>query len=434
MYNVHSGFAAMHPFLWKGVSAALILVVVFQLLWHQTPFRQPFTRPAESQKPIHVPIKDQSLEPDWTYDWERDRDDYTLSSAQCDAAFPELYNEIDRATELWTNRSHTITPQDIDISWRRDAAFRVLINNGQVRVTESRDTMNDAYVHRTLAVLHQIQRAVVGAGPEHLPPIEFSVCVDDMSLIPNSPNDTHAILHFARNTYDRDQDRLWLIPDFNFWASAHRDSFADMQRKSRTHDSYLVDKTPKAVWRGVEWTNGVRHDLLNVTTGKDWADVLEVNWKNKTNLMSPDMLCDYSFLIHTEGRSWSGRLKDILNCDSVPIIHNLEWTTHYYHLLNESGSEQNYVPVKRDFSDLEEKVAYYIAHMDEAQTIANRAVDKFRQRYTTPAAQACYWRKLFHSWSTVAFVPDLYRNVTVEKNGKNETTELMRGVTFEDFA
>lgn len=57
--------------------------------------------------------------------------------------------------------------------------------------------------------------------------------------------------------------------------------------------------------------------------------------------------------VHAEGRSWSGRLKYILNCDSVAIIHDLEWAAWYYHLLAPSGPEKNHIPVRRDHSDLE---------------------------------------------------------------------------------
>ena len=107
------------------------------------------------------------------------------------------------------------------------------------------------------------------------------------------------------------------------------------------------------------------------------------------------------FLLHTEGRSWSGRLKYILNCDSVPIVHKLHWTTHYYGLLKPNGSDQNCIEVERDWSDLEEMVTYFLDHPDEAQRIADNAKAKFRDRNTTPAAEACYWRKMIRGYRSV---------------------------------
>lgn len=419
----------MHPFLWKGVLAAFLLVIVFAVLftgqYSVREFSSPHLLPTSVGK-SHA--KDKSGK-HWSYDWERDRDDYDLTSAQCDVAFPDLYHEIERATTMWKQRKHEITPEDIDISWRRDAAFRVLVKDGEVRITETRDTMNDAYRPRTLAVLHQINRAVIGAGSEHIPTVEFSVTVDDMSLIPNAPNDNHTVWNFARRLIDHDQDRVWLIPDFNFWATPSASGFSDMQRKSREHDADLQDKLQQVAWRGVAWTNDVRHELLKVTADKKWADVREVIWQNHTNFMEEEDMCDYLFLVHTEGRSWSGRLKYLLNCDSVPIVHDLDWAGHYYHLLDPGV---NYVQVKRDFTDLEEKIKYYMSHTEEAQTIATNSMATFRQRYTSPAAQACYWRKLLRSWNTVAVTPEVYENVTVE--GQAGQMTRLRGITFEEFA
>jgi hypothetical protein len=54
----------------------------------------------------------------------------------------------------------------------------------------------------------------------------------------------------------------------------------------------------------------------------------------------------------------------------------------------------------------------------------------FRDRYLTPAAQACYWRKLFNAWATVGFEPELYRTVK-DKQGK--VWRKSRGTPFETF-
>ena len=138
--------------------------------------------------------------------------------------------------------------------------------------------------------------------------------------------DTHSIWAFTRKVIDHDQDRLWVMPDFNFFASPPiGSSYLDMQRRAKIHDSRLMDKIPKVVWRGVEWTNKfVRGHLLDLTKGKDWADVMEVNWENKTNVMRMDDLCRYMFVVHTEGRSWSGELKLTV---VEPIFHSARCTS-----------------------------------------------------------------------------------------------------------
>lgn len=182
---------------------------------------------------------------------------------------------------------------------------------------------------------------------------------------------------------------------------------------------------------------------------KEWADVQEVDWENKTNFVRMDELCKYMFVVHTEGRSWSGeykqnrkwmtladvypgRLKYLLNCHSVPIVHDLDWTTPFYHILKADGGDQNYVRVKRDFSDLESKIEWYMKNPGQAQHVADNAIATFRDRYTSPAAEACYWRRLLRGWSEVAFVPEPFENVVVNFSSETGSERRLRGVTFEE--
>lgn len=97
---------------------------------------------------------------------------------------------------------------------------------------------------------------------------------------------------------------------------------------------------------------------------------------------------------------------------------------YFHHLLIPDGPEQNYVRVKADFSDLEEKINYYLSHLDEAQRIADNSAATFRERYLTPAAQACYWRKLFEEWAAHSSEPEMYR-----KGGGKK----WRGIPFESY-
>ena len=63
---------------------------------------------------------------------------------------------------------------------------------------------------------------------------------------------------------------------------------------------------------------------------------------------------------------------------------------------------------------------------ERAMAIANNSVATFRDRYLTPAAQACYWRQLIRSWAEVSFQPEGWEVV----DGKRK----VRGVPFETFA
>jgi hypothetical protein len=375
----------------------------------------------------------------WSFNASEDANNFALTQQQCDSAFPDLYYEIDRAVVHRNDRSLPIEPPDVSISWRNDAAFRGLIHDNQLRILQTKGAVSNAgYRRRTLSVLNQINRAVLGAtaAGQKLPSIEFAVTVDDMALLPNG-NDSHAIWTFTRRIIDGDQHRLWMIPDMDYQAIFGA-SYTEMRARAAERESFLVDKVPKAVWRGVVWTNEwVRKPLMEATKDKKWADIEEVSWDEgaKDNMIPIEDYCRYAFIVHTEGRSWSGRLKHMLNCDSVPIVHDLDWTTWMYHLLHASGPGQNYLPVRRDYADLEKVVKKYTkdSMMRAAQAIADNAVVTFRDRYGTPAAEACYWRRLIRSWREVSFQPEVYHDVSVNVSGVPTVESRLRGIAFEEY-
>ena len=428
---------AMPAFTWRALSVFLLLVILLQfylILSHEglSSYR-PSAQPVKT-----IPALQRPKANEWRFEEEKDGNNPGLTSEQCDAAFPDLYYEIDRSVKLWKDRGHEITPEDIDLGWRRDAAMRILIYNNQLRVLQAKNTWQPkGYGKRALPMLSQLHRALLGASAagETLPTIEFSVVVDDMSLIPGGKDDNTTTWAFTRNLHDRGHDREWIIPDFNYWANPPTTtSFHDMQLRAHAHDMHIHDKIPQAVWRGVRWTNeAVRGNLLTKSAGKDWADIREMEWKNKTDFMRMEDFCRYAYIVHTEGRSWSGRLKYILNCDSVPVVHALDWTAHLYHLLVPDGPEQNYVAVRRDFGDLEKEITYLIDHPDVAQRIADNAVATFRARYTTMAAESCYWRALVRGWSEVAFQPETHERVRAVVNGEEVSERRVRGKPFEEL-
>lgn len=135
------------------------------------------------------PLKKKPQNGEWSYEPERDSRNIGLNRAQCDAAFPDLYYEIERAVEVWQKRKHQISQHDIEISWRKDAAFQVLVQDNQLRILQTKNTyQNDGYRKRTLYVLSQLHRALLGAAAagEAVPDVEFAVTVDDKSLIPST--------------------------------------------------------------------------------------------------------------------------------------------------------------------------------------------------------------------------------------------------------
>jgi len=106
-------------------------------------------------------------------------------------------------------------------------------------------------------------------------------------------------------------------------------------------------------------------------------------------------------LLTLPGRAYSASLKYRQACNSVIVAHKLQYIQHHHYLLVADGPYQNYVEVERDFSDLSEKIEPLVQNTEAARRIAQNSARTFRERYLTPAAEACYWRSLFQGYSNV---------------------------------
>ncbi|SMY19542.1 unnamed protein product [Zymoseptoria tritici ST99CH_1A5] len=409
---------------WKRVSFCLLALVSIQAVFLSTPWIKS-SRDASPNFDVSSPNREaeQSATLRTT--------GAALTASQCATHFPDLYHEVDRATGYWKKQlRRTISSEDVDISWRNDGALRILIHQNELRILQTKGVWSNSYRERALSVLSQLQEALwsASAAGEILPTIEAAIVVDDMSLIPTKQGDTHSIWTFTSTDRDPAHQRHWLIPGFSFYSAPGTGSFIDAQRRALQHDSPIVDKVQQAIWRGVRWTNpDVRGPLLDSTVNKTWADVKEVNWETKENLMDMEDMCKFAYVIHTEGRSYSGRLQFLLNCDAATIIHKLDWRCHYYHLLVPKGPKQNYIPVESHFGDLEKTMDWYLEHPEESQKIANNSIATFRSKYFTPAATSCYLRRLIKGYGEVAFTPEVLRP---EKRGE---ARKRRGMSFAEI-
>jgi hypothetical protein len=177
------------PNIWKAATAFLLVIVFFQFYLmisrdDSIPHMNGF--PARPSPAAPKPVKQKNSDK-WLFESERDARNIGLNTEQCNAAFPDLYLEIDRAVGVWQKREHTISQEDIDIKWRGDAVMQVLIYDNQLRILKTKGTYgNTGYRKRTMYVLSQINRALLGAAAagEKVPDVEFAITVDDMSMIP----------------------------------------------------------------------------------------------------------------------------------------------------------------------------------------------------------------------------------------------------------
>lgn len=374
----------------------------------------------------------------WLWDRKRDGRNYGLDEEQCHIAFPLLYKEIDRAVAY--RRRNKIRVEELDTAWRGDGIVRAMIWNNQLYIIEGRGVWDKNHRPRSIATLHAIHRAVI-AYPDVLPNIEFTVTHHDFAET-GGPHVHHTTWAYSRLP---EHESLWLMPDFGLWGwpDVGLRSYGELHAMITETEEEFVDKKPQLVWRGsvAVGSHDIRNSLVAVSAHKSWSDVQILDWSNKTNieerLLTMEDHCMYMFVAQTEGNTYSGRLKYLLNCQSVLVSHKLRFIEHYHHLMIPHGPEQNFIQVERDFSDLEKTITEYLKpeNIFDTERISQNAKSTFADRYLTPAAEACYWRQLFRGWSEVqGFKPEFWKDVTVEKGGKNFTTRKPRGVPFEAYA
>ena len=384
-------------------------------------------------KPSHSGTR---LRGPWKFDYKRDGRKHGLTESQCDAAFPLLYHEIDRAVK-YRRRVGKLVESEVDVGWRGDGIVRASIHANELYIIDAHGVSDHNHRPRSIATLHALDRAV-SASSEPLPTIEFTLTDHDSALLNPHGNDT--TWAYSRLAH---QESLWLMPDFGFWAwpDVGLRSYAELQTALEDSEADFANKKSQLVWRGslnVGSGQDARKGLLHHSQDQLWSDVQTLDWSNKSNiderLLTMEDHCAYKFTAQTEGNTYSGRLKYLLNCHSVVLSHSLDWIEHYHHLLAPSGTSQNYIKLKRDFSDLPKTMQGLLQtskKSGDAQSIADNAKALFRERYLTPAANSCYWRALIRGWASVqGFEPELFEERDVPGKGM---VRRRRGAPFESY-
>ncbi|KAF2741486.1 hypothetical protein EJ04DRAFT_507274 [Polyplosphaeria fusca] len=365
----------------------------------------------------------------WVFTHRRDANNYGLDEDQCQAAFPGLYEDIERARRFRTRRNK-VTEQELSSFDLTKGMVRAMLYDGELYVLQT-FLVDNVNRQKAVAALASIHRSVVATHHrEAVPNIEFVLTVEDLPAQPKKP-----IWALARRSQDHD---LWLMPDFGFWSweMPQIGTFSEVATEAIEREDIEPwdQKQEKLVWRGkINFAPKLRRALLDASRGKTWSDVGQVQWKNpdfKEQFLGPVDQCNYKFIAHAEGRSYSGALKYRQLCRSVIVSHKLQWIQHYHYLFRSNGTNQNFVEVERDFSDLDEAMAELLTLPEKAKRIADNSVAVFRERYLTAAAEACYWRALFKAWNEVSFEPILYNGVEV---GEKHKRTQKRGVRYETF-
>lgn len=89
----------------------------------------------------------------------------------------------------------------------------------------------------------------------------------------------------------------------------------------------------------------------------------------------------YKFILCLEGNDVASNLKWVMSSNSIAVMPKPKYETWF--MEGKLKENYHYIEIKDDYSDLEEKLEYYIEHTEEALEIINNAhrfVDEFRDQ------------------------------------------------------
>ena len=151
----------------------------------------------------------------------------------------------------------------------------------------------------------------------------------------------------------------------------------------------FIQKMPRLVWRGAAYKSKRIH-LMEKHFGRNpMIDVGQTNQPKvgKPNWQVPYMgipeQFQYRFILSVEGNDVATNTKWIMASNSLLFMPKPSVETWFMEGTLIPG--RHYVQVRDDFEDLEERVAYYTAHVTEAEDIirnANRYTDEFKNQAT----------------------------------------------------
>lgn len=147
-------------------------------------------------------------------------------------------------------------------------------------------------------------------------------------------------------------------------------------------------KSPTAIYRGRMGRNPSRRALMETYLHNERIDVGDVSrpgmvpneWiKPKISLYKH---LTHRFILCPEGNDVASNLKWVMSTNTVAVMPEPKWETWFMEGRLVDG--QHYIKVKPDFSNLEEKIDYYLEHPNLAHEIiseAHKHINLFKDKH-----------------------------------------------------
>lgn len=151
------------------------------------------------------------------------------------------------------------------------------------------------------------------------------------------------------------------------------------------HDSIpFQHKKNMVIFRGKASGKETRLRFMKMFFGHPMCNLGEIGKKNnglpaewKTPHMTIKEHLQYKFIMALEGNDVSSNLKWIMSSNSIAVMPEPKYETWF--MEGKLIPDYHYIRIKSDFTDLEERINYFIGHPEKAQEIIEHAQDYVRQ-------------------------------------------------------
>jgi len=217
--------------------------------------------------------------------------------------------------------------------------------------------------------------------------------------------DVHSAYFFDTNEYTRyfPADRRWLHQDgdvtclFDYptivksrpISDDNRNSILINQDKTR-HFLFIDDPVPwkekenRVIFRGDVKGKAHRRLFLEMYADNPMCDLKDTTrvgsdcqpeWRSH-KMMSIYEHLKYKFIMSLEGNDVASNLKWVMSSNSIAVMPKPKYETWF--MEGTLKPDYHYIEIRPDYSDLEEKLKYYISHPDEAEAIITHAHEYVR--------------------------------------------------------
>jgi hypothetical protein len=150
------------------------------------------------------------------------------------------------------------------------------------------------------------------------------------------------------------------------------------------YDIPFTSKKDLLIWRGAVETEGKEHrkKFLKMYFTHPMCDIGNVNSGDQADEWTKDRLSfnkqlQYKFILCIEGFDVASNLKWVMSSNSVAVMPLPKYETWF--MEGTLIPDVHFIAIKDDFSDLEERLQYYIKHPDKAMQIIGNAHEYIRQ-------------------------------------------------------